>query len=220
MPVAKNGRTILLGEDDLEVRNYLETALRCQGYSIEVAQDGEEVLACLRTSQIPISAVVLDVIMPRRDGIEALKEIRRFNRELPVIMISGASSPLNVVDAMKNGANDFIAKPIKPEDLRKALKMALQTAPPVASDPIEPTAAPASKQILFGTSPQMRELQNLIGQIGWSEAPVLIQGETGTGKEVLARELHACSPRAKKSILEAELRRPSLRIGGKRVVRL
>ena len=53
MPAAKNGRTILLGEDDLEVRNYLETALRCQGYSIEVAQDGEEVLACLRAQPNP-----------------------------------------------------------------------------------------------------------------------------------------------------------------------
>ena len=94
MPVARNGRTILLGEDDLEVRSYLETALKCQGYSTEVAQDGEEVLACLRTSQVPISAVVLDVIMPRRGGIEALKEIRRLHPDLPVIMISGAASQL------------------------------------------------------------------------------------------------------------------------------
>jgi DNA-binding NtrC family response regulator len=167
MPVAKNGRTILLGEDDLEVRSYLETALRCQGYSIEVAQDGEEVLACLRANQTPISAVVLDIIMPRRDGLEALKEIRSFNRDLPVIMISGASSALNVVDAMKNGANDFLAKPIRPDDLRKALKMALETTVlPVVSNGVEKTAGPANKQILFGTSPQMRELQDLLSEIG------------------------------------------------------
>src|ERR1022692_2251864 len=127
MPIAKNGYTILLAEDDLEVRNYLETALRCQGYSIEVAQDGDEVMACLRANQDSISAVVLDAIMPRRNGIEALKEIRRFTRDLPVIMISGVVSALNVVEAMKMGANDFIAKPIKPEDLRKALKTALGT---------------------------------------------------------------------------------------------
>ena len=140
--------------------------------------------------------------MPRRDGIEALREIRRFNRDLPVIMISGASSALNVVDAMKSGANDFIAKPIRPDDLRKALKVVLDNTPPVVPNPIEKTAAPANKQILFGTSPQMRELQDVLGEIGWSEAPVLIQGETGTGKEVIARELHACSPRAKKSFLK------------------
>jgi two-component system response regulator AtoC len=202
MPVAKNGRTILLAEDDLEVRSYLETALRCQGYSIEVAQDGDEVLACLRANQVPISAVVLDVIMPRRTGIEALKEIRHFNRDIPVIMISGAVSALNVLEAMKMGANDFIPKPIKPEDLRKALKAIFDASTPLNPEPCEPAPGPASKQILFGTSPQMRELQGMIGQIGWSEAPVLIQGETGTGKEVLARELHARSPRVKKSFLK------------------
>ena len=202
MPTAKNGRTILLAEDDLDVRAYLETALRCQGYSIEVAQDGEEALSCLRASQTSISAVVLDVIMPRRTGIEALKEIRRFNRDLPVIMISGAVSPFNVVEAMKMGANDFIPKPIKPEDLRKALKTVLENVPSEAPHPVEQPPAPAGKQIVFGNSPQMRELQSMIGQVGWSEAPVLIQGETGTGKEVLARELHARSPRAKRSILK------------------
>src|SRR5450759_3559315 len=199
MPAAKNGHTSLWGEDDLEVRSYLETALRCEGYSTKVAQDGEEVLACLRASQTPISAVVLDIIMPRKDGIDALKEIRRFDPDLPVIMISGASSALNIADAMKSGANDFIAKPIMPGALRKALKIALEETSPVVVNPIERTAAPANKQILFGTSPQMRELQDMLGEIGWSEAPVLIQGETGTGKEVLARELHACSPRAKQT---------------------
>ena len=81
MPVARNGHTILLGEDDLEVRTYLETALKCQGYSIEVAQDGEEVLACLRDNRISISAVVLDIIMPLINGIDVLKEIRRYRRD-------------------------------------------------------------------------------------------------------------------------------------------
>ena len=203
MSAVRNGRTILLGEDDLEVRSYLETALKCQGYSVEVAQDGEEVLACLHANESPVSAVLLDMIMPRRDGINALKEIRRLNPELPVIMISGAASPLNVVEAMKNGANDFIPKPIRHEDLRKALKLAFEIRPAVPVKPPELTVAAARKQpIFFGTSPYMRELQNLIGQIGWSEAPVLIQGETGVGKEVFARELHAQSPRARKPILK------------------
>src|SRR5450432_3813580 len=112
MPVANNGHTIIVGEDDLEVCRYLDTALRCLGYSVEIAQNGEEVLARLRDGQVPVSAIVLDVIMPLMDGLDALKEIRRFNPDLPVIMMSGSSSPLNVVAAMKNGANDFIAKPI------------------------------------------------------------------------------------------------------------
>ncbi|MBS1858186.1 MAG: sigma-54-dependent Fis family transcriptional regulator [Acidobacteria bacterium] len=204
MPVARNGRTVLLGEDDVEVRSYLETALRCQGYSVEVAENGEEVLACLQNLETPVSAVVMDVVMPRRDGIDALKEIRRSHADLPVIMISGSSSPLNVVDAMKNGATDFIAKPIGPEDLRKALTAVLGAAPEPAPAPAatEPAAMPLTKQVFFGTAPKIRELQNLINQIGWSEAPVLIQGETGSGKEVYARELHARSPRAKRPVLK------------------
>jgi DNA-binding NtrC family response regulator len=110
MPVDNNGRTVVLGDDDLDIRNYLETALRCQGYSVEVAQNGEEVLAHLHGRQTPVSAVVLDAIMPGGDGSDTLKEIRRFYRDLPVIMISGPASPLDVMEARKNGANDFLAK--------------------------------------------------------------------------------------------------------------
>src|SRR5689334_10320935 len=197
--VPKNGRTILLGEDDLEVRSYLETALKCQGYTVESAQDGEEVLACFHTTGAAFAAVVLDMFMPRRDGLNALREIRRSSPDLPVIMISGAASSLNVVEAMKNGANDFIPKPIQPVDLRNALKQAFDAQ--AASEPAEPPVT-AKTEIFFGNSPQMRDIQRLIGQIGCSDAPVLIQGETGVGKEVLAREVHAQSPRSKKPILK------------------
>ncbi len=207
MAGVKNGRTILLAEDDLEVRSYIETALSYQGYSVEVAQDGDEALACLKSRQSPVAAVVMDVIMPRKDGIDALKEIRRFDSSVPVIMISGAASPLNIVDAMKNGANDFLAKPIEPADLRKALKAALgngngngngHAVPPGMED----QPLPLTKQVFFGASPQMQEIQRILTQVGWSEVPVLIRGETGVGKEVLARELHARSPRAKRPMLK------------------
>jgi two-component system response regulator AtoC len=202
MAVAKNDRTILLGEDDLEVRSYLETALKCQGYSVEVAQDGEEVLAFFHSNATRFSALVLDMFMPRKDGVTAMKEIRRFSPDLPIIMISGAASPLSVAQAMKNGASDFIPKPIRPDDLRKALTVAFEIKAPLPPKAAEQTGAANKKHVFFGTSPYMRELQNLVGQIGWSEAPVLIQGETGVGKEVLARELHSQSPRAKKPILK------------------
>ena len=210
MPVIKNGRTILVGEDDLDVRSYLETALTCQGYSVELAQDGEEVLACFRSADITISAIVLDVSMPRKDGIEALKEIRRFNKDVPVIMISGDPTTLSVVESMKNGASDFVCKPIKPEDLRKALNAVFNNRtsalpnPPNSGNggPANTGSGSATTEMFFGASPQMRELQSLAAEIGWCEAPVLIVGETGVGKEVIARDLHAKSPRAKKPMLK------------------
>src|SRR4249919_2729203 len=103
MQTSKNARTILVGEDELEVRAYLEMALKCLGYSVELAQDGDEVLSYLESSAPKVSAVLLDIIMARRDGIETLKEIRRIAPDMPVIMVSGASSTFNVVTAMKCG---------------------------------------------------------------------------------------------------------------------
>src|SRR5690348_16422923 len=102
--------TILVAEDDPEVRSYLELALRCEGYTVETADDGEQAMEALRQNP-RISAALLDIVMPRRDGLETQQDIRRINTAMPVIMVSGASSPLNVVDAMRNGATDFLGKP-------------------------------------------------------------------------------------------------------------
>jgi len=81
-------KRILVAEDEAEVRSYLQMALRCQGYSVELAQDGEEALRLLRTLHGQVGAVLLDVIMPRKDGIEALEEIRAQYADVPVIMMS------------------------------------------------------------------------------------------------------------------------------------
>src|SRR5215472_3349370 len=200
MQMTKNGRTILVGDDEMEVRGYLEIALKCLGYSVEVAQDGDEVLSCLQSTRSGISAVLLDIMMPNRDGIDTLREIRRIDPNLPIIIVSGASSTLNVVTAMKGGATDFLCKPVAHEDLRKAISKALEVKG-AEHVPISRTTTPVTKAFL-GQNPRMREIQELMGQIGWSEAPVLIQGETGSGKEVIARELHAQSPRSNKPFLK------------------
>jgi two-component system response regulator AtoC len=193
--------TILVGEDELEVRAYLEMALKCLGYSVELAQDGDEVLSYLESSSSKVSAVLLDIIMARRDGIETLKEIRRICPDLPVIIVSGASSTFNVVTAMKSGATDFLCKPVAHEDLRKAINHALERRP--MPEYLPPARTTSTKTNVFlGDSPGMRSIQELVANVGWSEAPVLIQGETGSGKEVLARELHANSPRAGKIFLK------------------
>jgi len=200
MQGSSRGRTILVGEDELEVRGYFQMALQCLGYSVELAQDGDEVLSFLQSSPAEVDAVLLDIMMPNRDGLDTLREIRGFNPDLPVIMLSGAASSINIVNAMKAGATDFLCKPVAHEDLRKAISRALErNGIPFA--PASRIPAPATGAFL-GNSPRMCEIQSLIGQIGWSEAPVLIQGETGSGKEVLARELRAQSPRAGKPFLK------------------
>src|SRR3954453_5057900 len=193
-------RTILVGEDDLEVRGYLELVLKSLGYSVELAQDGDEVISCLESAESEISAVLLDVSMPNRDGLDALCEIKRIQPGLPVIMISGAASTPNVIAAVQKGASDFLCKPVLHDDLRKAIARALTARPAGYTPP--PRVQPAGARAFVGKSGRMKEIQALGGQVGWSDAPVLIQGETGTGKEVLARELHGHSRRAKKPFLK------------------
>ena len=193
-------RRVLVGEDELEVRGYLQMALKCLGYSTEFAQDGDEVISYLRSSRKEIDAVLLDIMMPNRDGFDTLCEIRKFDSELPVIMVSGAASTLNVVNAMKSGATDFLCKPVSHEDLQKSIARALERSGTRYTPPAR-TSTPLTG-LFLGNNPRMREIQTMIGQVGWSEAPVLIQGETGTGKEMLARELHARSPRAGKPFLK------------------
>src|SRR5579885_3475397 len=194
---------ILVGEDEAEVRSYLEMALKCMGYSVELAQDGDEVLSYLESEQSRISAVILDLMMPQRDGFETLKAIRTIDPKLPVIMLSGASSVSNVVNAMKFGATDFLTKPFEHEDLRETITRAMdyKGRAQIAAIP-EIRNVTVKGKMACGSSPAMKAILSQMADIGWSDAPVLIQGETGSGKEVLARELHAHSARAEKPFLK------------------
>jgi two-component system response regulator AtoC len=201
MARVSEARTIVVGEDEPEVRGYLQMALRCLGYTVELAQDGNEVLRYLESAGNSVVAVLLDAMMPNRDGIETLKEIRRMDADLPVVIVSSGYAPTNVAHAFQNGATDFLCKPVVHEDLKKAISKAVNARS--APGFVPPLRATAPKTNAFGgVSPRMREIHALVGQIGWSEAPVLIQGETGSGKEVLARELHAQSPRSNKPFLK------------------
>ena len=197
---ARNDRTILIVEDESEVRGYLEMAVKCLGYSVELAQDGDDALARLQSSRTDFIAILLDIMMPNRDGIDTLREIRRINPGIPVIVVSGAASSVNVVAAMKNGGTDFLCKPVAHEDLRKAITHAVEARDANFVPP--PRNIPAVTRAFLGRNPRMKEVQALIEQIGWFEPPILIQGETGAGKEVVARELHDRSPRGNKPFLK------------------
>jgi two-component system, NtrC family, response regulator AtoC len=194
-----SGRTIVVGEDELDVRGYFQLALKSLGYDVELAQDGDEVLSLLRRERSQVRAVLLDMMMPNRDGLETLREIREIDANLPVIMVSGVASSVDIVTAMKLGATDFLSKPVAHDDLRRAVaKLAGMNGEAI---PQQPRVAP-SAGVFVARNARMREIQTLVAQVGWSDAPVLIQGETGSGKEVLARELTAHSPRAGKTLLK------------------
>lgn len=192
----QSGRTILVAEDEPEVRGYFKTALKCLGYHVEVVEDGEEALSYLKETR-QVAAVLLDIVMPRKDGIETLREIRRTRTDLPVIMISDASCTPNVVEAMKCGASDFLGKPVAHDHLKEALDKALENTALICED-----IGSSPQTLFYGSNARMRIVQRLIKQVGFSDAPVLIQGETGSGKELIAREIHANSQRANRPFLK------------------
>jgi len=190
------GKTILIVEDEPDARQYFETVVRCLGYSVEMAEDGDEALKCLDSNRA-VSLVLLDVLMPRRDGLETLREMRSIGCDQPVIMLSGAASTINVVQAMKAGATDFLAKPISHEDLKKAIDNALDGE--ACRVPDEP---PPASQACFSDSWMAKGQRATWKRLAASDVPLLIEGETGVGKEVLARQIHAQSPRANKPFLK------------------
>jgi two-component system, NtrC family, response regulator AtoC len=190
---------ILVVEDEADAREFMAMAFKCEGYEVEVAEDGDEAVEIISERIAEFSAVFLDLLMPRKDGLTALREIRVISKDLPVFVTSFATSLVNVVDAIKAGATDFIAKPLSHEILRDHM---LQIAVPRLPASNAPDSADGAGQNFWGNGRRMREIQTTIRRISESEAPVLIEGETGSGKEVLAREIHAHSPRAGRPFLK------------------
>ena len=193
-------RTILVVEDEPEVRNYLEMALGCQGFQVETAEDGEEALARLASGN-GICLVLLDMLLPCKGGLEVLREIRAAHPDLPVIVLSGLSSTLNVVEAVKNGAADFLAKPVTHEELAEAIRKALGESDHASAQTGDPAPSPSPGSFWCGWA-KGRSAEAMMDRIAVSDVPVLLQGETGVGKEVLARQLHARSPRARRPFLK------------------
>lgn len=189
---------ILLADDEPEIREYVKTALACRGYSVEAVSDGEEALESLQ-SGANFSLVLLDLFMPRKNGLEALQAIRQADPKLPVVMLSCAASATNVVEAMKSGANDFLVKPISHEDLGAAVdKVLADTLESPPNDLGRPSQAGSRSSAIV----PVREIEPVLRAIGSSSISVLIQGETGAGKEVIARRLHEQSTRSGRAFLK------------------
>jgi len=186
---------ILVTEDEPDVRNYLELTLRCHGYEVEQAENGDEALKFLKRSDSRVSLVLLDIMMPFKDGIETLREIRQFNKNVPVIMLSGGSTPSTIVETMKCGADDYLTKPASQEQLLGAIEKTL--AKHHASHvPVMKANPKVWESRAAGLGSWMKKMEKVLHRIAVSETSILIQGETGSGKEVVARMLHANSPRA------------------------
>jgi len=188
---------VLVVDDEESSRSGLVLLLATLGYEVEGAADGEEALDRARAFRPAV--VIADLVMPGLDGLGLLKAVRE---ELPgavVILLTGHASIETAVAAMKEGAYDYLTKPIEPRRLRALLEKAVEKAEVVHEVAVlrRQLQEVRGMGLLLGTSPCMRDVYRLIDQAAPTPAPVLITGETGTGKELVARTIHELSARGK-----------------------
>ncbi len=184
--------TILIVDDDAALRESLTETLVDLGHQALEAASGLEALSRIRAN--PVDAVLLDLKMPDMEGIEVLRHIRALERAAPVIVLTAFASPDNTIEAMRLGAFDHVTKPIGRSELAGILERALRSRVAHAAGP--PQRGDDGADTLIGSSEAMRQVQKTIGLAADSDATVLILGETGTGKEMVARALHRHSSRS------------------------
>jgi two-component system NtrC family response regulator len=185
---------VLIADDEKALRDGLFEAVRDLGYEPVVASSGREALAV--AAQRKPDAALLDLRMPDMDGLQVLSRLRNDadGAKLPVAIITAYATATNTIEAMRLGAFDHLTKPIGREDLASLLERMVRSRAP-KSLKVAPPEADCVPEDLIGSSNSMREVQKTIGLVADSDATVLITGETGTGKEVVARTIHRVGAR-------------------------
>jgi len=194
----------LLVDDDPNIISLLESVFRDSSYQIYTAMNGKSALSLME--KVRIDATLIDLVMPEMDGITLLKEIKKDHPDTMAIMLSGYGCVESAVKAVKLGAVDFLEKPVSPEGLRFCLaqlfeKWKAKKENRTSGAKIKPRFGYAQ---LVGRSTVVKKLKQLIAQVGPTDAPVLIQGQTGTGKELAARAVHYHSRRSQKSFMPVD----------------
>jgi len=185
---------VLIIDDEANIRRMLAALLKSEGFETEEAPNGNAAL--LQLDQLHPDAILLDLQMPPGpDGLETLRQIRVRDAWIPVIMMSGKAQLTDAVQAIKQGAFQFLEKPLTPEAVPVALRSGLElTRARAENRALRSQLGPRAD--LVGKSTKMEEVRSLIAQVGPSEARVLIMGESGTGKELVAVAIHRASQRS------------------------
>jgi DNA-binding NtrC family response regulator len=193
---------VAIVDDDSAFANYLRTFLSLRGYETRSYSRGDEMLAAVKQGDPP-DVVLLDVLMPGMSGLETLRALKSAKPELQAIMLSGREQASTIVEAVRLGAADYVVKPDDPEGLGEiALDSAIKSA--IEKNQLVSELTELRRQIsddqdraflFWGDSPEMKTIATVIEQVSDSDVTVLIRGESGVGKELVARAIHQRSPR-------------------------
>ncbi len=190
---------ILVVDDELNMRLVLKAMLKKEGYEVATAADGLEALKILREEKI--AAVATDLKMPGLDGMGLLDRIMQDDPSLPVIILTAHGTVANAVDALKKGAFDYLTKPFEQDELKTVILKAVKTRQLGDSD-LSAAAGDADPDRIVGESCRMAEIHEIIRKVSPATTTVLITGETGTGKELIARAIHRQSARKEQPFIK------------------
>src|SRR2546428_826757 len=196
-------RSILVVDDDRSVRSYLSDFLASCGYNVECLESGDQAVARVTSGFVP-SLIMLDIVMPGITGIEVLERIKKTNSSTPVIILSAVGQTKTVVDAMKMGAADFLVKPFEEQELELAIENVVE------KQKLKEEVKTLKRQLdqyveqgdFLSTNPKVLRIKEIAKHVADTDVPVLITGESGVGKEVLAGFIHMSSSRHDKPFVK------------------
>ena len=192
---------ILIIDDEKSIRNTLKEILEYEKYEVEEAEDGMTGLAMLEKGGYDV--VLCDIKMPRMDGMEVLVKILEMPQDTSVVMISGHGNIETAVEAIKKGAFDYISKPLDLNRLLISIRNALERSGSIQEiKKLRKQIGKKKSMEMIGESEAIQNIRAMIKKVAPSDSRVLITGENGTGKELVARELHSCSNRSDGPFIE------------------
>jgi DNA-binding NtrC family response regulator len=195
---------ILVIDDDKAMRDACYQILSRQGYQVELAASARQGLTLLERSSF--DAILLDLVMPDQDGLEALKKIKTLDPEVEVIIITGYGTIQSAVESIKAGAFHFLSKPFVPDDLRNLVNRALEKRRLDLENLYlrQELKSKEDKNVLVYESESMARILDMIARVAPTDSTVLITGESGTGKGLVARKIYQLSPRSRRPFITVD----------------
>src|SRR6516225_5670488 len=195
---------LLIDDNPALIPGQVRRAFPAPAHRVEVVGTGVEGLE--RVGAGPPDVILLDLVLPDQSGLEVYQQLRRIDARIPVIFVTLTKGADAAIEAMKQGAYDYLFKPLDLDQLRRVVAEALEVGRQMHERVTllavtEPAAAPDADEAIVGTCSAMREVYKAIGRVAGQNVPVLITGESGTGKELVARAIYQHGPRAKAPFL-------------------